>query len=207
MFCSSSYLLKWTKFFAIEYSKITNQISIDKKSMTCWITTTKTFQSFLSIKKNDLIFRLNDFSTNDHVYEFRRFCIFYFIVQEIFQLIHDDEYVDYVKCFEQMFVLYYIRDLFRYLRNYLKYCSKCQIYQIKRHAFYNSLQFILISLISFYTIIINFILISFISRDEFDITMFVIYKFTKRIIFIIDKKTWFVVEWKIVLIDKFDVAN
>ena len=79
-------------------------------------------------KKNDLIFRSNNFIIDNHVYEFRRFCIFHFVVSNILRLIHDDEHANYAKCFEKMFVSYYIRDLFRYLRDYLKHCSKCQMY-------------------------------------------------------------------------------
>ena len=158
-------------------------------------------------EKNDLIFRSNDFIIDDHVYESRRLCISHFVVSNILRLIHDDEHVDYVKCFEEMFVSYYIRDLSRYLRDYLKHCSKCQMYQTKKHASYDSLQFILISSISFHTIIIDFILVLFVFRDELNITMSVICKFTKRLTLIVDKKIWFVAEWKIALIDKLDVAD
>ena len=182
----------------LNWQKINDILNVDDENV---------FKFLFCKEKNDFIFRFDNFFTNDHVYEFRRFCIFHSIVQNILKLIYDDEHIDYVKCFEQMFVFYYVRDLFRYLRDYLKYCSKCQMYQIKKHASYDFLQFILISSISFHIIIMKFILILFVFRDELNITMFVICKFTKRITFIIDKKTWFVVDWKIVLIDKFDIAN
>ena len=76
-------------------------------------------------RENDLIFRSNDFIIDDYIYESRRLCIFHFVVSNILRLIHDDEHANYVKCFEKIFVLYFIRDLSRYLRDYLKYCSKC----------------------------------------------------------------------------------
>ena len=158
-------------------------------------------------RKNDLIFRSDDFIIEDHVYESRRLCISHFVVSDILRLTHDDEHANYVKCFEEMFASYYIRDLSRYLRDYLKHCSKCQMYQIKRHASYDSLQFILISSISFHTIIIDFILILFVFRDELNITMFVICKFTKRLTLVVDKKIWFVVEWEIALIDKLNIVD
>ena len=34
-------------------------------------------------KKNELIFRFDDFTIENHVYDFRRFCIFYVVVQNI----------------------------------------------------------------------------------------------------------------------------
>ena len=52
-------------------------------------------------EKNELIFRFNDFTIENHVYDFRRFCIFYVIIQNIIQLIYNEiEYIDYVKYFE-----------------------------------------------------------------------------------------------------------
>ena len=158
-------------------------------------------------RENDLIFRSNDFIINDHVYEFRCLCIFHLVVSNILRLTHDDEYANYVKCFEKMFASYYIRNLSRYLRDYLKHCSKCQIYQIKKHSSYDSLQFILISSISFHTIIIDLILTLSVSRDELNITMFVICKFTKRFTLVVDKKTWFVAKWKIALIDRLNIVD
>ena len=76
-------------------------------------------------KKNDFIFRSNDFIIDDHVYESRKLCISHSIVQNIFELIHDDEHFDYVKCFEQIAFFWYIREFFRYLRDYFKHCSNC----------------------------------------------------------------------------------
>ena len=76
-------------------------------------------------EENDFIFRSNDFIIDDHVYESRKLCISHSIVQNILELIHDDEHFDYVKCFEQIVFFWYIRELSRYLRNYLKHCSNC----------------------------------------------------------------------------------
>ena len=144
--------------------------------------------------EDGLIFRSDGFIIGDHVYESRRLCISHFVVPDILRLAHDDGHADYAKCFEEVFASYYIRGLSRYLRDYLKHCSECQMYQIRRHASYGSLQPILISPISFHTITIDFILALSVSRDGLDITMSVICKFTKRFTFIADKKTWFVAE-------------
>ena len=158
-------------------------------------------------KKNDLIFRSNDFIIDDHVYESRKLCIFHSIVQNILELIHDDEHFDYVKCFEQIIFFWYIRELFRYLKDYFKHCSNCQVYQIKKHASYESLQFILISTMSFHTIIINFILTLSIFIDDYDTIMSIFCKFIKKIIFVLDKFTWFATQWEKTLLNKLDTAN
>ena len=182
----------------LNWQKINQILNVDDENVA---------KLFFCKRKNDLIFRSNNFIIDDHVYEFRRFCIFHLVVSNILRLTHDDEHANYVKCFEEMFASYYIRDLSRYLRDYLKHCSKCQMYQIKRHASYVSLQFILISSISFHTIIIDFILTLFVSRDELNITMFVICKFTKRFTLVVDKKIWFIVEWEIALIDRLNIVD
>ena len=182
----------------LNWQKISQILNVDDENVA---------KLFFCRRENDLIFRSDDFTTEDHVYESRRLCIFHFVVSDILRLIHDDEHANYVKCFEEMFASYYIRDLSRYLRDYLKHCSKCQMYQIKKHASYDSLQFILISSISFHTIIIDFILTLSVSRDELNITMFVICKFTKRLTLVVDKKTWFVAEWEIALIDRLNIVD
>ena len=145
-------------------------------------------------KKNNLIFRQNDFIIDDHVYESRRFCISHFVIQNIFHQTHDDDHVDYVKCYEQISTSYYIRDFSRYFRDYLKHCSKCQMFQIKRYVSYESLQLILSSSILFHTITMNFILIFSIFVVDLNIAMTVCCKFTKRVIFIIDKNIWIAID-------------
>ena len=114
----------------LNWQKINQILNVDDENVA---------KLFFCRRKNNLIFRSNDFIIENHVYEFRRFCISYFVVSNILRLTHDDEHANYVKCFEKMFASYYIRDLSRYLRDYLKYCSKCQMYQIKKHASYDSL--------------------------------------------------------------------
>ena len=158
-------------------------------------------------RKNDLIFRFEDITIDDHVYESCRLCISHFVVSNILRLTHDDDHVDYVRCFEKISFFYYIRDLSRYLRDYLKHCSQCQIYQTRRHASYDSLQSILISSISFHIIIIDFIFVLSLSRQEFDTIMSIFCKFFKRDFVVFDKKIWFVREWDIALFDRLDIAN
>lgn len=77
--------------------------------------------------KSDLIFRTK-FIVDSHVYEIQRLCIFYLIVTNILKMIYDEDHDDFARCYEKIFVSYYIRELTRYLRVYLKYCSKCQIF-------------------------------------------------------------------------------
>ena len=90
-------------------------------------------------EENDLIFRFDDYIIESHDYESNRLCISHSIIQEILKMTHDDSHLEYARCYDQIVFSYYIRDLSRYLRDYLKHCSKCQIYQTRRHKFYDSL--------------------------------------------------------------------
>ena len=167
----------------------------------------KTSQNFFFKKKNDLIFRFDDIITDDHVYESRRLCISHSIIQNILRLIHDDDYDKYVKCFEKISISYYIRNLSRYFRDYLKHCSKCQIYQTRRYSSYDFLQLIFTSPIFFHIIAMNFILTLSKFFADFDIVMSISCKFFKRVIFIVDCVIWFVAQWKKALFDRLNVAD
>ena len=147
---------------------------------------------FLSFyRKNEFIFRFDDYITDNHAFEFRKFCIFQFLVDEILDTIHDaiNDHVDFKKCYERLIFSYFIRRLFKQFRDYLRHCSNCQIYQTRRHKSYDSMQSILTSSILFHTLIINFILNLFKFRDDFDIVMFVTCKHTKRVTCILSKFT------------------
>ena len=159
-------------------------------------------------KINEFIFRFDDFIIDSHVYESHRLCISHSAIQNILIVVHDDSHSDFARCYEKIATFYYIRDLIRYLRNYLKHCSKCQTYQTRRHKFYDSLQFIFISNIFFHIIIIDFILILSKSRiDQFDCVMLVNCKYFKRIMLISNKNTWTIVQWKHVLLNRLNIVD
>ena len=139
----------------------------------------------LFYRKNDLIYLSNDFIIEFHVYESRRLCISHSIIENILKMIHDENHLNFVRCYEKIIVFYYIRDFSRYFKDYFKHCPKCLIFQIRRHQSYDFLQFILISSISFHIITINLILtLSLSAIDDFDIFMSIICKFFKRVILI-----------------------
>ena len=55
-------------------------------------------------RKNDLIFRVENYTTRNHAYQSRRLCIFFTIMKEIFDTIHDDdnEHLEFAKCYERI---------------------------------------------------------------------------------------------------------
>ena len=141
---------------------------------------------FFFYRENELIFRKNEFFT----YNTFRLCISHFVIKNILKFIHNENHVDYVRCYDKFFFNYYIRELFKYFRDYFKHCSKCLIYQTRRHRFYDLFQFIFTSSIFFHIITMNFILTFFKSRDDFDCAMSIICKFIKNVIVISSNVKW-----------------
>ena len=153
----------------------------------------KTTRNFF-FRQNDFIFKFENV-INDHVYQTCRLCIFSSTIQQILEIVHNDNHSKFARCYEKIFSIYYIRDLSRYLRNFLKYCSKCQIYQTRRHKFYDFLQSILISSIFFRTITIDFVLTLLKSFSKnFDSFMSINCKYSKRIFLILEKIIWFAIQ-------------
>ena len=136
-------------------------------------------------------------------------CISQSLIDEILDTFHEfvNEHFDFIKCYERMIVSYFIRDLFKQLRDYLRHCSNCQIHQIKRHKSYDFLQFILFASILFHILIIDFILTFFKSRDDLNVDMSIICKFIKRVIYILSKNIWFVVQWIKILLNRLDIID
>ena len=147
----------------------------------------KTFLSFF--RKSKFIFRSNNLITNVHAFVLRKLCIFKFLVDEIFNTIHDaaNEHNDFHKCYERLIFSYFIRNLFFQLRVYLRHYSDCQIHQTRQYKSYDFLHPILSPSIPFHILTINFILALLKTKNDFDIKMFVTCKHNKRIICILKK--------------------
>ena len=158
-------------------------------------------------EKNDLIFRFDDYIIESHDYESNRLCISHSVIQEMLKVTHDDSHFEYARCYDQIASSYYIRDLSRYLRDYLKHCSKCQIYQTRRHKLYDSLQSILTSSVSFHTIIIDFVLALSISKKRLNCLMSITCKYSKRILLVSSRDIFIAIEWNHELLDRLDMTD
>ena len=145
----------------------------------------------------------------DKLIEHRRLCISKSCIKNILDVDHiNSNHSKFVRCFEKLSINWYIRDLSKHLRIYLYHCSKCFVYQTRRHQFYDSLQFIEKSSVLFHIIIIDFIFaLSIVIEIEYDFSMSMICKFSKRVTFVIEKSTWSTFQWNIILIDKLNVAD
>ena len=162
---------------------------------------------FSFFRKNDLIFRMNDFIIEPHAYESRRLYISHSMIENILKMIHDENHDGFARCYKKISTFYYIWELTRYFREYFKHCSKCQIFQTRRHLSYEFMQFIFILLISFHIITINFIFILSLTADNYNYLILIICKYFKRIFLIFENTKWFAGQWSKALFHQLNVAD
>ena len=89
--------------------------------------------------------------------------------------------------------------MIKHFKQYIKHCSKCQLNQTKRHRSYDELNFIVNSFISFYIIMMNFVMRLFLNK-ECNALLIITCKFIKKILFIFDHDIWDVAQWIEVII-------
>ena len=133
--------------------------------------------------RNDLIYYIIE---NDR----KRLCVFNFMKQKIFIMIHDFiHHDDFHRIYDKIASSIYIRHLFKHFRIYIAHYSNCQFNQIKRYFIYDELTPMIISAISFHIITINFIITLSKIKKEYNMLLTIICKFIKRILLISNKNT------------------
>ena len=201
-------------FFVIEISKeFRKRIIENYKKKFVWIkiqnAISKIVQNEIKIifrKKNDLFYFENDHITN-HVFQFRCLCLSQTVLKKIFQIVHNSFHLKFHKFYEFFFSVYYIREFTFNLKTFIKHCFECQINQIRRHKFHDSLQSIDSFSIFFHTVVMNFILTLFTTKKRFDCAMSVICKFLKKMILIPNKTIWKTKNWIETLLTRLNIMN
>ena len=155
----------------------------------------------VEIARFDLIYH------TDKLTKLRRLCIFESCIEEVMKITHDNDHSKFVRCFEIIAQTWYIRNLTKTLRQYIKHCSKCFVLQIRRHKSWKKFQSIDSSCIFFHTLTLDFILTMSISIDLFNVVLSVTNKFIKRIILISEKDTFKVKKWVIVLFERLEMTD
>ena len=119
-----------------------------------------------------------------------RLCVFNFMKQKIFIIIHDFIYYNNFHCtYDKIASSIYIRHLFKHFRIYSVHCSNCQFNQIKEHFIYGEFISMITSITSFHIIMMNFIIILSKIKKNYNMLLTIICKFIKRIFLISDKNT------------------
>ena len=161
----------------------------------------------LSFEKiNDFIYR-KELSDETSLFVSRRMCVSHSMIDEILSMIHNNEHFDFDKTYERTICSWYIRDLIDHLKRFLKNCAKCNVNRTRRHRFFDSLQLILSSSISFHTLIIDFVLALSESHIDLNVFMSIICKFNKRITAISEKDIWKTSDWATIMLERLNLTN
>ena len=138
----------------------------------------------------------------------RRLCISEAVVKDILDVTHTAKgHMGFARCFKRVLSSWCVRGLTRYLRDYLKHCPQCLVYQTRRHALYGSMQPIYHPPVPFHIITINFILALPLTPEGFDSAISVTCKSSKRITFAPGKTTWKAFEWAAALLKRLELGN
>ncbi len=144
----------------------------------------------------DLIYHVNK------SIEEKRFCISSECVSNILVIVHDQDHSEFDVCFEIIIRFWYIKELIKTFRQYIRHCSQCLIIQIKRHRSWKNLQLIYSSSISFHTITMNFVLSLSKIKEKVNCVLSMIDKFTKSVMLISRKSTYTIENWTVQLLKK-----
>ncbi len=133
------------------------------------------------------------FTLNDELIYFinyaqrKRLCLSKNFEKEIFEQTYNNNYhASFSRTYETITTNFYFRKLIKQLKRYIAYCRQYNMCQIKRHQSYNSLNSIISFLVLFYIVSFDFIL-ALSSMQNIDFAMFVICKFLKKIIILLEK--------------------
>ena len=138
----------------------------------------------------------------------RRLCIPAAVVKDVLAVAHTAEgHMGFARCYERVAGSWYIRGLTRYLRDYLKHCPECLVYQTRRHAPYGSMQPIYSPPVPFHTITIDFVLALPLSVEGYDSAMSVTCKFSKRITLAPGKTTWKALDWAVAMLERLELGD
>ena len=144
--------------------------------------------------KNELIYYTNAIKR-------KRLCLFKKFEKKIFEQIHDrNNHVEFTKSYETISTNFYFRKLADCFKQYIAYYRLCNLYQIKRHQLYDSLNLIVSSSMLFHTVSFDFIFVLSL-KQNMNVTLTTICKFFKKVTIIIDKNTYTTKDWVIVMLD------
>ena len=156
------------------------------------------------IKDNDLIFKKK---IENSSFVSRRMCISICVIKNILSMTHDNDHQDFDRTYKKIIFSWYVRNLTKHFKIYIKHCSQCKINQIKRHKSYESLQSILSSSVSFHILIINFVLTLSKTRTDMNSVMSITCKYIKRIIIVSEVDTWNASQWVDALLNRLDFVD
>ena len=144
---------------------------------------------------------------NDRITGHRRLCIPPSVVTEVLDIGHGDGHPGFARCYERIPSSWYIQSLSKMLREYLRHCPSCQVFQTRRHLPYGSMEIINSPPVPFHTLAMDFILGLPLTRDNEDCIMSVTCKFSKMVTLITGKTTFRAKDWAHLLLARLLLIN
>ena len=154
----------------------------------------------LFIRGDDGLFQRIKDSTADYIYTPQRLYIPNNCVQEFLDITYSGGHVGRDKCHEIIARQWFILGLDRKLREYIRHCPKCQLYQTRRYQPHRVLQPILTPPTPFHTLSIDFILALPVSGKGYETAISVTCKFLRKITVITSKFIYTAGQWVEVLL-------
>ena len=111
------------------------------------------------------------------------------VAPNLLAITHGESHPGFARCHEIISRSWYIRELTKILRAFIRHCPQCLALQTRRHASYGFLQPIYLSSVPFFTLTLDFILALPLTADGYNALMFVTYKFSKKVTIIEGKDT------------------
>jgi hypothetical protein len=108
---------------------------------------------------------------------------------------HESGHPGFAKTWDIISATFYIVHGHKRLREYLRHCEKCRVFETTRHKPYGALQPIMSPPAPFHTITMDFILALPLSKYGFDYILAMTCKMIKRIALIPGKSTWIAAQW------------
>ncbi len=134
--------------------------------------------------KNDLIYyELENKS--------EKLCISWSMKKDVYKMTHNDNHhCEFHKAYARIAESLYIRHMNKRLRRYIQHCKSCLEEQTKRHSSYDELSSIRTMILSFHTIIIDFVVVLSSTQIEENALFIITDKFIKWISIMSEKDTW-----------------
>ena len=139
------------------------------------------------------IFKPNTNKLIFHLYRstgIRHLCISPSMAPEFRSIAHGEGHPSFSHCHEIISQSWFVQELTKLLRSFIRHGPQCFSLQMRRHAPYGSLQPIQLPPVLFFTLTLDYILALPVSKEGYNTLMSVTCKFSKRVTLITGKDTF-----------------
>lgn len=134
--------------------------------------------------KTKLLYHVNKLTGVHHL------CIPPFLAPDVLAIAHKEGYPGFAWCYEIISQSWFVQELTKLFRSFIRYYPQCLALQTKRHPPYKSLQPIDFPLVPFFTLTFDFVLALPASKKGYNALISVTCKFSKQITLIKGFDTW-----------------